>query len=172
MISSVSRNLTAHIENLTLTGSANLTASGNSLNNTLTGNSGNNILYGYDGNDILNGGAGADTMFGAAGNDYYVVDNAGDITVEGAAGPAGGIDTVESWISRNLNANFENLILMGSAANAYGNILDNALTGTPPPIASMALTALIGLGWRRRRRPTRCLAAMAMTPTSSTMPAM
>ncbi|MEZ5958975.1 MAG: M10 family metallopeptidase C-terminal domain-containing protein [Hyphomonadaceae bacterium] len=129
VISSVSRNLTAHIENLTLTGSANLTASGNSLNNTLTGNSGNNILYGYDGNDILNGGAGADTMFGAAGNDYYVVDNAGDITVEGAAGPAGGIDTVESWISRNLNANFENLILMGSAANAYGNILDNALTG-------------------------------------------
>ncbi|MEZ5960602.1 MAG: Calx-beta domain-containing protein [Hyphomonadaceae bacterium] len=129
VISSVSRNLTAHIENLTLTGSANLTASGNSLNNTITGNAGNNILYGYDGNDILNGGAGADTMFGAAGNDYYVVDNAGDITVEGAAGPAGGIDTVESWISRNLNANFENLILMGSAANAYGNILDNALTG-------------------------------------------
>ncbi|MEZ5960029.1 MAG: hypothetical protein R3C30_06325 [Hyphomonadaceae bacterium] len=95
VISSVSRNLTAHIENLTLTGSANLTASGNSLNNTLTGNSGNNILYGYDGNDILNGGAGADTMFGgASGNDYYYVDNAGDITVEGVAGPAGGFDTV------------------------------------------------------------------------------
>ncbi|MEZ5959922.1 MAG: hypothetical protein R3C30_05775 [Hyphomonadaceae bacterium] len=37
VISSVSRNLTAHIENLTLTGSANLTASGNSLN-TITGN--------------------------------------------------------------------------------------------------------------------------------------
>ncbi|MEZ5958973.1 MAG: hypothetical protein R3C30_00910 [Hyphomonadaceae bacterium] len=48
-----------------------------------------------------------DTMFGAVGNDYYVVDNAGDITVEGV-GLAGGIDTVESWISRNLNANFEN----------------------------------------------------------------
>ncbi|MEZ5959923.1 MAG: hypothetical protein R3C30_05780 [Hyphomonadaceae bacterium] len=108
---------------------------------------GNNILYGYDGNDILNGGACPTPCFGAAGNDYYVVDNAGDITVEGAAGPAGGIDTVESWISRNLNANFENLILMGSAANAYGNILDNALTGNAAPIAFMALTALIS--WMR-----------------------
>ncbi|MEZ5960999.1 MAG: calcium-binding protein [Hyphomonadaceae bacterium] len=129
VISSVSRNLTAHIENLTLTGSANLTASGNSLNNTITGNGGNNTLYGFDGNDILNGGAGADTMFGAAGNDYYVVDDVGDITVEGVAGPAGGIDTVESSISRNLNANFENLILTGAAQFGYGNILDNVMTG-------------------------------------------
>ncbi|MEZ5960379.1 MAG: calcium-binding protein, partial [Hyphomonadaceae bacterium] len=130
VISSVSRNLTAHIENLTLTGSANLTASGNSLNNTLTGNSGNNILYGYDGNDILNGGAGADTMFGgASGNDYYYVDNAGDITVEGVAGPAGGFDTVESSINRNLNANLENLVLAGSAQFGYGNVLDNIMVG-------------------------------------------
>ena len=40
------------VENLTLTGSSNINATGNALNNTLTGNSGNNTL---------DGGAGADT---------------------------------------------------------------------------------------------------------------
>ena len=130
VFSSVDRNLTAHIENLTLTGAAALVGAGNSLDNVIIGNSGANTLYGFAGDDYLDGGAGADTLFGgASGDDYYVVDDVGDITVEGVSGPAGGVDTVESWIDRNLNANFENMILMGSAAIAYGNILDNSLIG-------------------------------------------
>lgn len=129
VFASVNRNLTANIENLTLTGSAGITGSGNTLNNIITGNSGANTLYGFDGNDRLDGGTGADTLFGAAGDDVYVVDNAGDVTVEGISGPAGGIDTVESSISRNLNANFENMTLTGTAAIAYGNVLGNVLTG-------------------------------------------
>ncbi|PMY83323.1 furin, partial [Pseudomonas sp. FW303-C2] len=52
---SVSWALGANLENLTLTGSDNLTGVGNALNNVLTGNSGNNVL---------NGGAGLDTMSG------------------------------------------------------------------------------------------------------------
>jgi Ca2+-binding RTX toxin-like protein len=127
VFASVTRNLTANIENLTLTGAVAITGAGNGLDNIIIGNSAANTLYGFDGADRLDGGAGADTLFGANGDDVYVVDNVNDITVEGS--PTGGIDTVESSISRNLNANFENLTLTGSAQFGYGNILGNVMTG-------------------------------------------
>lgn len=57
------------IENLVLTGTANINAIGNSKNNVLIGNSGNNILNGGAGNDVLMGGAGNDTLNGGVGND-------------------------------------------------------------------------------------------------------
>ncbi|KNH43125.1 type I secretion protein, partial [Pseudomonas lini] len=50
--SSVTFTLGANLENLTLTGAANLNGIGNTLNNVITGN---------DGNNQLNGGAGLDT---------------------------------------------------------------------------------------------------------------
>jgi Ca2+-binding RTX toxin-like protein len=57
------------IENLTLTGSGNINATGNSKNNILKGNSGSNVLDGGAGNDTLIGGDGNDTLIGGAGND-------------------------------------------------------------------------------------------------------
>jgi Ca2+-binding RTX toxin-like protein len=109
----------ANFENITLTGSSNINATGNTGVNILTGNSGNNTL---------DGGTGADTLIGGTGDDTYVVDDVGDIVSEAAS--AGTQDTVRSSITYTLGANLENLVLTGATAiNATGNAADNTLTG-------------------------------------------
>lgn len=59
------------VENLTLTGSAAITGTGNALDNVLTGNSAANTLTGGDGDDTLIGGGGNDSLNGGADNDTY-----------------------------------------------------------------------------------------------------
>jgi Ca2+-binding RTX toxin-like protein len=120
--------LTANVENLFLTGSANLNGTGNILNNILIGNSGNNILNGNEGDDILNGQAGADTLVGSFGNDTYIVDNVGDVIQENLNE---GKDAVQVSIDNyTLGNNLENLVLLGSAnLNGTGNSLANLING-------------------------------------------
>jgi len=131
---SISYSLTDNVENLTLTGTANINATGNALNNILTGNAADNLLSGLDGNDTLagnlgndtlDGGTGADTMSGSAGNDTYVVDNIADLVTENLGE---GTDTVQSSISYILGSNVENLSLTGSATLVgSGNALTTSL---------------------------------------------
>lgn len=106
--SSISHTLLADFENLTLTGSAAISGTGNAANNLLIGNGAANLLTGLEGDDTLNGGGGADTLIGGTGNDSYVVDNAGDVVVE-LEGE--GTDTVSASVSWTLGANIENLTL-------------------------------------------------------------
>jgi Ca2+-binding RTX toxin-like protein len=61
--------LVADVENLTLTGTAGLSGTGNGDANRITGNVGANLLSGLDGADTLRGGGGADTLIGGAGAD-------------------------------------------------------------------------------------------------------
>ncbi|MDP2833343.1 MAG: S8 family serine peptidase [Pseudomonadota bacterium] len=114
---SVSYTLGDYLENLTLTGTGNINATGNSLANILVGNAADNIL---------DGAQGADTMQGGAGDDTYLVDNAGDVVTELADG---GIDTVYASVNYTLGANVENGVLAWGAANGTGNALDNQITG-------------------------------------------
>ncbi len=116
--SSVSFQLGAFIEDLTLTGTGDINGFGNNLANVLTGNAGNNIL---------SGGSGGDRMSGGAGNDTYVVENIHDVVVENAGE---GTDMVLAKLSYNLTANVENLQLGGSGNfSATGNGLDNVIIG-------------------------------------------
>ncbi|WP_214510282.1 M10 family metallopeptidase C-terminal domain-containing protein [Pseudomonas brassicacearum] len=124
----VNWSLGANLENLTLTGSANLNGSGNASNNVMIGNAGNNALSGGAGNDTLDGGSGVDTLIGGAGNDTYVIDNTQDVVRETTT-LGSEIDTVVSSVSWFLGANLENLTLTGTAFLGIGNDLDNVLIG-------------------------------------------
>ena len=118
VMASVSYSLPANVENLVLTGSADINATGGAGDNLLTGNAGSNIL---------DGGAGNDTLVGGAGNDTYIVDSSGDVVTEN---PNEGTDTVQSSITYTLTDNVENLVLTGSGdLNGTGNALDNVITG-------------------------------------------
>ena len=116
--SSITYALSTDVENLVLTGSANIDATGNDEANRITGNSGNNHLDGRGGSDVLVGGA---------GDDSYQVDIGTDTVIEQ---DDEGVDTVFSSVSYLLGRNIENLVLTGGASvNATGNELSNALTG-------------------------------------------
>lgn len=124
---SIAWTLGAHVENLTLSGSAAIAGTGNDLDNVLTGNSGANTLTGGAGHDTLDGGTGADILIGGTGDDTYVVNVSTDVVTESAGE---GVDTVRASVTWTLGAHLENLVLLGSNnSTGTGNALDNLLTG-------------------------------------------
>jgi len=79
--------LGTNLENLTLTGTTAINATGNELNNVLTGNSAANVLA---------GGAGADTLVGGAGNDTYQMGRGyGADTIQENNATAGNTDVLQ-----------------------------------------------------------------------------
>ena len=134
--SDVTTTLPPDVPNLRLTGSAAIDGTGNALDNTIQGNDaanhlrgldGADVLRGYAGDDRLDGGNGADRLVGGSGDDIYLVDRAGDQTVELAGD---GWDMVRASLSWRLAAQIEALVLTGSAAiDGTGNALDNTIQG-------------------------------------------
>lgn len=124
---SIDYTLDTVLENLTLTGTADIDGAGNEFGNVLTGNAGANTLTGAAGNDTLDGGAGADVLVGGTGDDLYIVDNASDSITENADE---GTDTVRASVSHVLAANVEHLALTGLGdIDGTGNELDNTMVG-------------------------------------------
>jgi Ca2+-binding RTX toxin-like protein len=100
---------------------------GSAFDDVLTGNALANTLDGGAGNDVLNGIAGIDTLIGGGGDDIYIVDDAGDLTVEI---DAEGIDTVRASTTYTLDRHIENLTLLDIGnIHGTGNNLANVLTG-------------------------------------------
>jgi len=60
------------VENLTVTGTGDISGTGNALANIIKGNSGKNTLSGLGGDDTLSGGRGNDMLSGGAGSDTAV----------------------------------------------------------------------------------------------------
>ena len=119
--SDVSYTLPTYVENLTLTGSSNINATGNNAANVLIGNSGNNLLDGR---------ASIDTMQGGAGDDTYIVDNVRDVIYEDSSHGGSGMDSVTSSVTYTLPRDVENLTLTGrSALNGTGNNSNNLIVG-------------------------------------------
>ncbi|MFC7477387.1 M10 family metallopeptidase [Dankookia sp. GCM10030260] len=128
--------LGANLENLTLTGVADLSGTGNALNNVILGNAGANLLAGGEGNDslaggegddTLAGGTGRDTLWGNLGDDVFLIDGSTGTLVESAGQ---GRDTVVASLSWTLGVHFEALVLTGDAAlTGTGNALANSVAG-------------------------------------------
>ncbi len=122
----ISFDLASNVENLTLENIDDITLLG-SGDNTATGNELDNVLIGNTGNNLLDGRGGNDTMEGGAGNDSYIVEQAGDVVTE-LVGQ--GTDLVRSTLADyTLGDNFENLTLETGAVNGTGNELANVITG-------------------------------------------
>ena len=124
------------VENLTLTGTAAISGTGNTGNNVLTGNSANNILAGGDGNDTYSFNAttvlGSDTIQETSTGGVDVIDLTG---TTGAATLNLGVTTTQNVVANNLrltlaaNNVIENIIGGNGADRLTGNSLDNSLVG-------------------------------------------
>ncbi|BAY08331.1 DUF4347 domain-containing protein [Calothrix sp. NIES-2098] len=113
-----------NLENLILTGTAAIDATGNELNNTIKGNNadnsllagdGDNLVYGLGGNDSLASGVGKDNLQGGDGNDTLSA-GAGNDILDGGTGNDSlvGGDGNDSLLGGN-----DNDVLVGGAGNDY-----------------------------------------------------
>lgn len=119
--SSVTRNLSGtQLENITLTGTTNITSVGNAFNNVMIGNTGNNTLNGDVGNDTLNGGNGNDSLIGAAGADSLTGGVGVDTFVYSAVAQSIGVnqDTITDFVS---GTDRINLSQIDANVNVAGN---------------------------------------------------
>jgi Ca2+-binding RTX toxin-like protein len=134
VVTSLNYTLGANVENLILTGAANLNGTGNALDNQLAGNSGNNTLTDSGGSDTIDGGAGDDVIVdqgggtnvlrGGSGNDTITFSHLASNTIQGDSGN----DLLQSGSQDHGSGGYTNTftggsgndrIVSGSSADTY-----------------------------------------------------
>lgn len=95
------------IENMVLTGTAAINATGNNLANHLTGNTANNALTGGNGDDRLEGAAGNDRLLGGAGHDLLIGGAGADILTGGGDADTFRFDVAPTGTSRDTVTDFQ-----------------------------------------------------------------
>ncbi|MES2633007.1 MAG: Ig-like domain-containing protein [Pseudomonadota bacterium] len=95
------------------------------------------LLVGAEGDDVIDGREANDTLYGGLGDDTYYVDFQKDKVFEGLDE---GTDRVVASVSWKLDANVENLTLVGGAILARGNELNNVMRGNDGPNRMDGLT--------------------------------
>ncbi|PAX51879.1 putative Ig domain-containing protein [Brunnivagina elsteri] len=142
--SSANHTLTTNVEDLLLTGTGNITGTGNELDNTITGNSGNNILKGLGGNDILLGGAGNDTLVGGAGNDILTGGNGADQFLFGSGAAfnstAFGVDSLTDF-----SKGIDKIALSKSSFTALSGVINTTLSNSDFATINATVTEEISL---------------------------
>ncbi|WP_165357613.1 VCBS domain-containing protein [Sphingosinicella sp. CPCC 101087] len=109
--------LTTHVEQLRLTGVADIFGRGNSGANRIYGNSGDNYLFGFGGNDRIEGGAGIDNLYGNAGADVLVGGAGRDTFRFNTALGGGNVDTIQDFNPVNERIGLDADIFTGSGGN-------------------------------------------------------
>lgn len=148
--SSATYTLSVNVENLILTGSGDITGTGNALANVLSGNAGSNVLA------------------GGLGNDTYII-STGDSIVEALNG---GLDLVQSDIGYNLGvgSNLENLTLLLGSGNASTARATNWPTSSLVMRATTLLTAVWASTYSRVVRATTPIRSTSPRPTCCKTP--
>ena len=136
VVSAATWTLGSNVENLALTGTANLNGTGNGLNNVLVGNSGANTLDGGSGNDTVDGGDGNDSLLGGSGDDT-LLGGLGNDTLNAGSGNdilngGDGTDTLDGGSSDDqlLGGAGTDTLIGGSGADQFtGGTGNDQLTG-------------------------------------------
>ena len=123
--SSVTHTLRSNVENLILTGTAEIKGTGNTLNNRLTGNSANNVLNGGAGADNLTGISTADTTLGRGTIDVLTGGTENDLFILGNSSGVFYTDSSTTTAGRNDFARItdftagDKIQLKGTSANYF-----------------------------------------------------
>ena len=145
VISGINYTLGTNFENLVLSGTTGIDATGNSVNNTITGNTGANLLRGSSGDDVIFGDTGNDTIHGDADNDtLWGGDGIDTLWGETGADTFGftaataysGVDIIKDFsaaegdkldlkdvLDGNFNVNTDDLLSFVQVAQSAGNTL-------------------------------------------------